>query len=587
MSESFVAKNAGYARRVGLLTLLVAGLLLGPAIGCGGCSESKDSVPTSKAARVEQMTSRLPASTDMVVIAGDLVETRQTLNDLHSRVGQVLPVAQLIQQQIQSEIGVNILSAESWQQAGIAPNSGLVLGILNNRPILLTYVDDRQAFEATIVERTKKTLRIEAPIKSEEIAGQTIKSASQTAGRDMAWFYDGKLAIVALPAIETKDAMEGGSAIVVASQLASLKKADSLQPTAGFQKFYKALGADYPVSAYVNAERFLNSTSMADSQKDMRAGASAFVNWSKQNARGVGLGLKAETNQAKLRAFIDPSDEITKSALAARKAPSSINWESFATDKTLLGIRSSANFQQLWKGYLASLPDAQRRSLQRDLQHMGKDFGIDIESDVFSGLTGNAVFFFYGVDLGALMGGMQDDVFQAIRAFGAVASVQLNDQATLEALVQKLNTAGKGMLGLRYLADESGEPVESIQVLELKNMESTPGSFYAKDDRLTFATAAFSEWSVQQYLTDSRTDAKLSSAANLDLGKRFASHEGFHGIYINFVRAADHLGSAVPIPMVQQTLNQLEELLIEVEVENEGIFTTVTLDLMPAPAAAP
>lgn len=570
-----------YGRRFAVLSLLLAGLVFVPVLGCKG--KTVDKMPETASARLEQMTSQIPASAEFVVQVKDLPQARQDLNNLHNRVGQVMPVARLIQQQIQNDFGVNVLSEEGWSQVGINPAGGFTVAMLQNRPIFLTYVEDRQAFEASVLERTRKTLKIEAPVQAEQVAGQTIKFSSQSPGLDIAWFYKGKLAVVALPPITNTDALKNGTALVVATQLLNLEKKNSVQPTAAYQRFQKALGNDASISAYFNTEALLTSQAFENSQKNLRDGAAAAAEWSKANARGFGMALATKTNQAELKFFLDPTEELAKSAAKATKSSAKVNWESFATDKTLLGLRSSVDFQQLWKGYLESLSDQQRRSLQRDLQLAGKDYGIDIEADIFAGLTGNAALFFYGVDMAALMTGAQDDYFQLVRAFGLIAAVQLNKDNKFEGLVQKVNTAAQGLLGLRHPTGEDGAPNQSIQVLEVKNLASTPGSVYIKNDLVAFATSAFDESSVAQYLEGTRKDAKLHDTANLDLGKRFATEKDFNGLYINFVRAADHLGSAVPMPIVRQTLSQVEELLVSFTVDDKGLFATVTLDLTPAP----
>lgn len=575
------SRNGRFSSSFIVLSLLLVGLVFVPLIGCK--NKNIDKMPDTANARVEQMTSHIPASTDVVFIAGDLTKTRVELNNLHNRVGQLLPVARLIQQQVQNDLGINILNEEGWTQAGINAKGGFSVAILQNRPVLLTYVEDRQAFESSVIERARKTLKIEAPVQSEQISGQTVKFASQSPGLDIAWFYNGKLAVIALPAFKNTDALDNGTALVVASQLLGLDKKSSVQSSESYQRFHKALGNESTISAYFNTDALLKSKALENSQKELRDGAAAALEWGKNNTRGFGLALATKSDQIQLKFFLDPTEEFAKAAAKATTQAAKSNWENFATENTLIGMRSSVDFQQLWKGYLDSLSDQQRRSLQRELQMAGKDYGIDIEADVFAGLTGNSALFFYGVDLGTLMSAQQDDFFQLIRAFGLITAVQLNNKNNLEGLIQKVNTAAQGILGLRHLVNEDGEPDKSIKVLEVKNLATTPGRVYIKDDLVAFASGAFDETSVAQYFDGSRKEAKLKDVQTLDLGKRFATEKDFNGLYVNFIRAADHLGSAIPMPIVKQTLSQMEELLIDVTVNDKGIFTTVTLDLAPTP----
>ncbi|MFU8805271.1 MAG: hypothetical protein ACNA8W_15770 [Bradymonadaceae bacterium] len=561
-------------------TLLLLAAVMFLATGCGNCkSSSSEAMPTDSAARAEHLTSQLPTKTEMIVLAGDLEQMQQTLGQAKDRMESFWPMVSLLQKQVQSEFGIDILSSQSWQQAGVAPKGGMVLASVQGRPVLLTYVDDRQAFEKNFVDRLKRTFNIEAPTRAETHEGRQYKLAGTTPSQDIAWFYEGKLAVVAMPAYGTIEGLEGGTALVVASQVARTKKAESLNKDADFQRFYKAMGKEHPVSVYLNAKSYLNSAQFAQSQDQLRAPFGLVADWSKENAQGVGFGIKAEQAQVRIQALAITDETVRERANKAQRGASSMDWEHLATSNTFAGLRTSIDFPAFWALYLESMPRENQQLVRRQLKQIGASFEVDVEEDILAAISGNVGIFFYGVHVPSMMQAMSGDIFDVLRAAGVIVSVQFTETEKLDALVEKAQAAGQGLIAVRPLVDGDKNPVESIRVLEIKNVQSTPGALYIKGDTVTFASSALSEEAVHLYLTGARTEGKLKEVEALDLGARFSSAEQFNGFYVNFIRARANIGSAIPLPSVQQVLGQLEELLIEVEITDDGFLGTATLDM--------
>ncbi|MFU8807133.1 MAG: hypothetical protein ACNA8W_25215, partial [Bradymonadaceae bacterium] len=484
------------------------------------------------------------------------------------------------QEQIQSEVGINILSEQSWQQAGVAPRGGLVLASVQGRPVLLTYVDDRQNFEKNFIDRLKRTFNIEAPTRSEEHEGRQFKLAGTKPSQDLAWFYDGKLAVVTMPAYDTVEGLISGTALVVAGEVARTKKAESLQKNADFQRFYGAMGKDQPVSIYVNPKTYLNSPQFTQSQGQLRDPVSLFADWSRENAQGLGFGLKTEESQVRLQVLAITDDTLRDRAKKAMGGASAMKWDHLATSNTFAGARMSLDFQTFWDLYLENIPQEDRQLFRRQLKQMGASYEIDVEEDIIAGISGNIGVFFYGVHVPTIMRAMQGgDIFDILKGAGLIVSLQFKDPKKLEALVEKMNAAGQGLFALRSLVDADKNAVESIRVLEVKNVQTTPGAVYIKGDTLTFASAALAEASVHQYLMGTREEPKITDVEALDLGARFASDERFNGLYVNFIRARSNIGNAIPLPSVQQVLSQLEELLVEFEITDDGFLGAATLDM--------
>lgn len=564
-------------------TLALAALLfLTISTGCSNCrSGDSQAMPTTSAARAEHLTSQLPANTEMAIFAPDLAQMQTTLNQANDRLEGVWPMVSLMQKQVQSELGINILSEQSWQQAGIATKGGFILASVQNRPVVLTYVDDRQAFEKMFIDRLKRTFNIEAPTRNEEQDGRQFKLAGTVPSQDIAWYYEGKLVVVAMPAFEFVEGMAGGTALNVASNISRTKKGESLNKNEDYQRFYKALGKDHPLSVFINTRTYLNSPGFAKAQNQLTAPFALLADWSKDKGQGLGIGFKTQDAQIRVQVLAMTDEKIRAEAKKAYDGAAKISWEHLATENTFAGLRLSVDFPAAWALYLENMPEQERQLMRRELKQIGASFDLDVEEDILMAISGNAALFFYGAHVPTLMRAMQGDPLDVLQGLGLVFSIQFKDTDKLEALLAKLTAAGQGLVGVRPLIGADKKPVDSIRVVELKNLQTTPGSLYIKGDTLTFASSALDENSVHQYLTGTRKEQSIKDVEVLDLGKRFATGDKVNGFYVNFVRARNNIGTAIPLPSVQQILGQLEELFIEGQITNEGFLATFTLDMTP------
>lgn len=581
-TQSLVAQRMPTLGRAGAL---LAAMLVVLAMASTGCGKGRGAIPETAQGRIEQMAGVLPSNTEALVVAGDLGNMSKTLASAQESFGGIYPIVYVAQKQLEHELGVNVLDGASWKKAGLATPGGFTLAVTDNRPVLVAYVEDRALFDKAFSEGMKKAYSLEGTIKSQEVGDLSVKVMGTDAKNQVAWAYDGKMVLAALPAM-SDDAPNTPSVTNLLARISATKAESSLAKGAPFQKFVQALAKDHGLAAFVNSKDALTDQQLANVNKDMGAEAGMVLDWARKNGDAFGLGLGAKDNRISLRTFMAADAKLVATALEAKKSFAVADWSSFGTEKTMIGARMSLDFAKVWELYLGSLPEEQRRALRRELQRTGENFGLDIEKDVLGRLSGNAALFFYGVDVLKLLGlGGAEDILGQLpviaQAAGLMVAVEFKSAEELEKLTAQLVEIGQGLVASRPLVNGAGEEVKDVRVLELRNMQESPGAIYVRGKLLIFATSAFSENSVHQYLSGTRQDKKLGDVAALDLGKRALGKDAFNGLYINGVRANDNIGSVVPIPMVRKLMGQIEEISLEGDVTEHGLIGALHLDLTP------
>lgn len=569
-------------RLLALCILLVSSLTT---FACkGGCGSKTATIPETPAARVEAMVSRIPAKADTVVVLSDLEKMRDTINLLKTRMPNS-GVVESMQKQFHQQFGLDLLDAESWKAAGIAPNSSAVVAIHRSRLLLLMYVENRQAFEKILTEKAKAAFQMEAVTKTEKVGKHQLKVLSDDPSKQIAWLYDGKLAIVSMPATDALKSLEDGSAKLVITEVADQKKEQSLWVQPGFKAFYTSLAANNPISFYMNTSSSLESEAVKK-EVESDPNAKAVTEWVKQNVTFTGGGLSAAGDQAKLKLYLGLNEATRKKLEEAKKLDAVQDWGAFATENLLLGLRLTVNVQKSYEILLESLPEDNKRALRRDIKRMGDALTIDLESEVLGQLAGNIGVFFYGIAGNplALMG--QQNPADIARSIGLMAVIKFKSAQAVDQLLQKIVASAGGAVTVRPFTNLPED--EAFKVLAF-NDPSSPGQFFLHGDTVIYATQAFGDEAIHKYLTGKREEKKLVDVAKLDLGKEFATAKGFNGLYFNSQRAQENLGGVLAIGGVGEILASLEEVQAAFDVDPTGLFTLLTVDMAPRPegAAAP
>ncbi len=553
-----------------------------------GCKDDGE-MPDSAADRLEQMGNRLPADTEMAAVVGDLAEMRTSITKAKDAVGDSVPMADLFEEQAKNELGVDITDAESWKKAGIAPDGGLTLAVVNDRPVFMTYVKDKKKFEKHFADQIKKSYDIEGMPKTE--GGDTkVKVMGKEDGDQIAWTYFGELIIVSFPPADDFEG-EPGPIVDTVKSVATTKEENALAQTQGYKDFSKALAKDNALAVFINTGKFLDEEQMKELEADADEMGMATANWVKNNVDGAGVAMNVENNTATLRTWFGFNDKTTKTLQAVNKPTSAAPFESMATQNTIAGMRMSVNWDEFWKLYLDTMPEAERKQLEKQIAQVGQMTGgeLDMQKDVIDQLSGNIGVFFYGAKLGDILNSRQRGVMGAAPNIGLAVAVEFKTKEALDKAANAIVSSSKGAFEIRPLKLEDGKSADDVQVVSVKNVKGTPAKAYIKGKELVVATTGLSEQSVYEYMTGKREEGNLTEAEKLDLGKAFAGQEKYNGLYVNMLRAKSHLTSQKDDnPMIGQMLkpadkflNSIEEMALTSDIDDLGGYLTLTIDLVP------
>lgn len=557
--------------------------------GCGSATSSK-TVPKTATARITNMSGHLPPSTQVSFVVGDLEGMRTSLKATRDSLGSAVPMTGLIEQQVKSELGIDIFDAKSWEQSGIAANSGMTLAVVGTRPVLVTYVDDPQKFEKSFTDQLKKSMAVDGMPKSETLRDTQVKVLGSDAD-SVAWAYNGKLVAIAFPeSDEIKDyasAEKVESAADLAAMIATLDAKASLGADAGFKSFQKALANDQAMAIYINPKTVFSDANIgAVGASDQSS--KAVVEWAKENISALGLGLNVKDNSIAIRAWAGlPEDDLAK-AKAIMTAPAKFPIENFATANTLIALRQSFDMQKMWEFYTQEVLSAEQRAeLDEKSSKLGPNANFNLQTDLIANLTGNYALLLYGVDPNAVQaagGDLAGAVMSApLQTLAILAPIQFKDKAGLDKVVEFLMKEA-GELATRAAVSEGSD----IEVLTVQGMGASAGRIFLKDNLLVYATSPLSDDAVVQYINGKREEKTLGEGTTLNLGNALATQDAYSGLYLNFLRAQDHLLEQMgPAKMmVEPFIVKLEEASLITELGDEGAYLQLTIDLNPdAPKA--
>lgn len=571
--------------RVRLFALSAAFLLAASACD-GGCGGAK--MPDTAAERSEQMAERLPADTQMSFVVSDLERMRTSLKSARDTIGDRLPVADLVEEQARAELGIDLFDEESWKESGIAADGGMVVTTVGEYPVFLTYVDDRQRFEKHLADQLNERFDTEAATKSETVDDTQVKYVGGERESTAAWAQKGELVAVAMPPVEevaeVNDEQSAADDVKqLVADLMSLETKESLASLDSYGKFTDALADERAMSVFVNNDEVLTDDRVDDLEEESSAAFSSLLDWSLENVRATGLGLEVEDNSLELRGWADLPAEVRERLDEVLGAPTEIDLDGFATEHTMAALRLAVDMPKLWDLYKETASDEELEEFETMFEDAAADTDLDdFEEDVIDRMTGNLGAYVYGVDKEQIGRGgpamLQSLMLQPMQSVALLVPVQFDDVESREAIVkalEQMNETG---------ADFERETVKGdVHVLKNTSADGSRGQFFYKDDLLVFASGVFADESVYEYIESERDEAGLGEVEDLDLGRELAEGDDYNGLYLNFIRARDHLGDllADAQPQAMTILDKLEEAALTGDVGKNGAHVDLTLDLAP------
>lgn len=564
-------------------TLLVLGLLsllFGAACdGCNGCGD--DAVTDAADARVTELTSRLPASADAALVVPELGEAPKNLDTALRRLEAFWPEVRAMESRLNQGFGVELTNPESWESTGFDTEGSMVISMMESRPILAAYIDDENAFETHFIGRIRRLTDTPTPIESETIGEQKFRTSGNRPGIDMAWFYDDNIVILALPPLDALDVFEEGTANALAQKIAATDAESSLATHASFVDFREALVDDYPLSLYVNAERYLSRPEIAEQTNGLFGldpFLSTLVEWSNANAQGVGVAMRTTDKQLEFRGYAGADDEMLAEAREAYSSEADVDWDGFLTANTVLSTRTGVDLPKAYEGYLNSLPEDDRRSLRRALSRIGRNYELDVEEDIIGALSGHSMLSFYGIGgdrermARLLMGGRIGEGLRAVLSgAGLMINLHFDDAAKKDQLMERFSTMVGALVEQRPLRYD-GDEQEGFEVIEPNDIDRFPGRIFSSADSLTFSTSAIGESSAFEYMTNSRDDEMLAGSADYPLGDRFATEDSLNGMYLNVPNLRSMMRGLPFVDGYAGVLRPLHEVMLTGGADDSGFY---------------
>ena len=561
-----------------MLPALLAGCL---ALGAMACDKKGaiDSIPSDVQGRIDGLAANFPASAEGAVFVGEIGQMTKALGVLQTNLSTALPQIEAGRQQAQAELGFDPLDENAWKQAGVPANSGFALGTMNAHAVMLVYVEDRQKFDAALTGQLQKVLGVKTGPTATKDGDYALKTLKGEGTREIVWLHKGKLAMLTGPALDEKaktDATQTPAKLLV--QLASQKPEQSMLQTPEFIRFTKAMGRDHAMLAFANVKRiaknplYMNGKQSQDEQQKM------VTDWLEKHGETLGLGLGANEKEIHLTSFFGATDAVNKDVRSWGTPLSDGPWDAFATDSMMMGLRASVNPEKIWDYYTKQAPPEQRAEFARGVEQFNAQLGLDLERDLIRSLSGNAGLFFYGIDFGGAMQGMNNPLAMA-KALNLALGLQFKDKAGVDKLVAALKEkGGESFVGRPLKLGETEVP--EITVFQSQGGEA---SLFVKDNMVVVGTGALSEADGHQYLTNKlEGKAKLSEKGG-ELGKSFAQAKPYNGLYINMERLTAVVGLLLANNPYMDVLSRLSETSVLADANDQGMFLHLRLMLKPSP----
>ena len=585
-------------RLISTLAAVVSVAFLVTTIGCE--KGEKGAVPSSAEKRLQQTTQTLPADTSFAYVMSDLANFRKSAKESKKTLSRLFPIEDALEEVKETEAGsklfgdegVKIFKKEFWKKSGIAPDSAFTLAMVDYNTVALTYVADKKKFEKDLLS----DLETDGDPSSEKIAGKDANVVKTKKGK-VYWNYRGKLATVVFP--EGDEAAQGDAETpptkATLEKLLKTKKKDSLFKSSGFTNFRNAAGEQASL-LYAQLTPHLKRGILEGGDEEINKKLAKSV---EESLDGFGFVLETEKNRIKGRMWVGLTETGKKNFEKLFKSPVKADWSKFATEKTLVALRSAGNWKGMWDSLTSSMPEKEVKQMEQGLAMAKKSSGIDIEKDVLANLTGQAGILVYGIG-GKATPELMGNPMAALGKLEAMYMMKFGDADALGKVTEKVAGMSEEYFTLRNLQPEGGDAVKSIQVLEItppkrgmigmmmggmQGSDEAPVRFYVHEDTLALATTSIPEKSIQSLLTGEGEGSKsLADSSDLDLGAKFANSKDMSGLYVNFNRFRDIFGdmvSKLPMASLKNSVDTLEEGLLSQEGQENGVFVDVTIDLLP------
>jgi hypothetical protein len=436
------------------ITLSALALTLTTA-ACSDCGGSKSTTDQRTADdRVAAYADALPEQTTAAILVGDLARLNDGASALRDQLDAMLPAADTLVRKTRRIVGVDLFESAGWRGAGLSEQGGLAVALVDDHPVLLAHVTDRQSFERRLRQQAERHYDIGGSVRRSSVGDLPMKVIRRR-GAQIAWTYHDGLAAVVFPDAEVS-AMTAPTVTNTLSDLPLVAGGATLADRSGFRTF-REQSADGPNFAY--AAPGLVSRRMVASD---RPGAPLLGRWMLQSALAelTAATMRAEVEDGGVRTttWFGAGERLGQLLEAAeRKAPES-PWEGFVDDETLLAARLSIAPGDLFEHLLETLPEAHSRDLRRRLNRFGDRTGLDPRGDVIDEWTGEAIVVVDGLSRGLAVSLATGGTLEGLAGLRAAAGLQFDSADAADKVRRFLERTepGASYLGapLQYATDD-------------------------------------------------------------------------------------------------------------------------------------
>ena len=559
-------------KRVALMTfrLLLLSLVISFSLAC---KNGQSQMPKDPLERTDVFASHLPSDAESLLVIPEIKVFREKAKKVKSNLGDSGMVDQ-VQKQFQKSFGIDLLDDQSWSKAGLSADSSLGLAMYRDRPMVYMYVENRQKFEQTIIARMEAAFQFKGSTKTTKVGDYQVKYLSDDPAKQIAWLYDGKLVMIAMPSLSKTGALESGGAALVLTDARAVKPEASYKSLKMFPKFKERFVSKFPLVALLPVENYLKNADVQKRIKERPNGKRAEEMIRKYAEYFVAaVDVKGQRISANL--FVAGNDQFNTLVKVLTKMEAEGKWDTLVTEKTGLGIRLSVDPMGVYGFAQAAMGEGDVRRFKRKMGKAGDSLGIDIEKDVLTALTGQAGIFFYGI-AGSPMALASGDPETIANKVGLMISLSFKSKVALDSLVNKI-IQNPGWT-VDDVKSESGEILDGLKSIGLP--VPAPVRILVYQERLVIAAPALGEQTIYDYLAGKREkDKKIGDVEGFDLGKEFATAKSFNGIYANLHRLKVNPGQILSMVGAGFLIESFQELQLQVAPDDIGLKISFTADM--------
>jgi hypothetical protein len=564
--------------RLGILALLFFGF---STLGACSCDKKQD-IPEKSDARLQSLTSSLPADTQSAIPIVNIEETRKALQSVGKQTGDIVPLAKTLKDQLKEKLGVNIYELKGWQKVGVPTDGGFVISVIDERPVFVSYVSDQDKFEKHLLETVKVNLGAGGDATSKSIDGRDVNVVGDSESEKVAWAFEKNKVVASFPPLPS--GFSGGkvpkkslpSAAEVVAEALSVKEGDSLKSHKGFKRFRDALGDDFALSGFLNNRSYLTDWRLERMKKRGGNQSYKFARQFENLVNGIGMGVAADSGEVetKLWGGLDPEYASAASKLTSSEFKSP--WKDIVSSDLLTGLRLTLNWSQLWPLMKNNMSDSYWQAVQGTFTKMKQQTGVEVEKELIKQMSGQVGIFLHELKLSSLAAG----IFQALSSTKLMLGIQFQSEEKLLAMLNKLVSASKSNTTLEKLS-AGGKTYDDIRVVKSNNvLQVQPARFYQKGNLAVIATSAFEQAEIGRLLSGKSDITKLSEASNRKLGKSFVTKKSQSGLYINVAAAEELVMSRIPpFQSVTNFFDRAREMLLDVNTTEKGVFVSLRFNL--------